>query len=111
MPDERFGRREGRQVARTPAQRRRPGLDLPRVGPRGGEVPYFSLEYCRGIPLILAIRRVKLLEDSWPWMVQLLRALDYIHRMGWLHRDLKPGNVLVVVLRLVTTMRIYKNFF
>ena len=58
--------------------------------PRGGEVPYFSLEYCRGIPLILAIRRVKQLHDSWPWMTQLLRALDYIHRMGWLHRDLKP---------------------
>jgi serine/threonine protein kinase len=63
--------------------------------PRGGEVPYFSLEYCRGIPLILAIRRVKRLQESWPWMAQLLRGLDYMHRMGWLHRDLKPGNVLV----------------
>ncbi|MEC9072111.1 MAG: protein kinase, partial [Myxococcota bacterium] len=63
--------------------------------PRGGEVPYFTLEYCAGVPLILAIPRVKSLKQVWPWMVQVLRALDYIHSRGWLHRDMKPGNVLV----------------
>ena len=63
--------------------------------PRGGEVPYFTLEYCRGVPLIMAIPRVKSLDTIWPWMIQVLRALDYIHSQGWLHRDMKPGNILV----------------
>jgi hypothetical protein len=63
--------------------------------PRGGEVPYFTLEYCRGVSLYLAIPRVRGLEQTWPWMEQVLRALDYIHGRGWLHRDLKPGNILV----------------
>ncbi len=63
--------------------------------PRGGEVPYFTLEYCRGIPLILAIHRLTRLDQAWPWMLQVLRAMGYIHDQGWLHRDLKPGNVLV----------------
>ena len=57
--------------------------------------PYFTMdlvenaqtivEACQGQPLI---NRVELL-------VHVLHALAYVHRRGFIHRDLKPGNVLV----------------
>lgn len=57
--------------------------------------PYFTMEYLEDAKNIRDAGRDQPLALQVDLIAQMLRALAYIHRRGILHRDLKPGNVLV----------------
>jgi beta-lactam-binding protein with PASTA domain/tRNA A-37 threonylcarbamoyl transferase component Bud32 len=63
----------------------------------GGHVPYIVMEYVDGRTLrdLLRDDRRLLPERALEITDGVLRALDYSHRSGIVHRDIKPGNVML----------------
>lgn len=59
--------------------------------------PYFTLEVSNGLGLheVLAGGRGLPRSAALEVMIGLLRALDHVHRQGFVHADIKPSNVLV----------------
>jgi Tol biopolymer transport system component len=99
----------GRDTASDPAARSRfdregraiAGLTHPRVctlydvGYEEG-TPYLVMEYVEGDTLSALIRRGPLtVAAALDYANQIAEALDFAHRHGFVHRDLKPGNVMV----------------
>ena len=60
-------------------------------------VPYIVMEYVDGLTVRDLLQHRDLLdpERSLEIMDGVLRALDYSHQAGIVHRDIKPGNVMV----------------
>ncbi len=59
-------------------------------------MPYFVMEYVEGRDLAQLIREGELDENrKLDLIIQVCRALSYAHKNGVIHRDVKPGNVLI----------------
>lgn len=60
--------------------------------------PYIALEYLEGISLqdLLAKEHRLPREQAVDIFIQILRALECAHEEGVVHRDLKPGNIMLV---------------
>ena len=61
---------------------------------QGGEDYFFTMERIHGVDLGRAVERADI-EVVLGFVVQVCRALAYLHSRGIVHRDLKPSNVIV----------------
>lgn len=58
--------------------------------------PFFTMDLLEDANTIIEAGQGQTVDTQVDMLIQLLQALAYLHRRRVLHRDLKPGNVLVV---------------
>jgi serine/threonine-protein kinase len=91
-----------RTEAKTTAQLNHPGIagiyDYGEtLDPNGGETAYLVMELVQGEPLNTVLNRLGRLSvvQGLDMLEQTGRALEVAHQAGVVHRDVKPGNILV----------------
>lgn len=89
-------RRRFEREARAVAKLNHPHIcDLHDIGHDGG-VDFLVLEYLEGQTLADRLIKGPLpLDQIMRITIEMARALDHAHRCGLVHRDLKPGNVML----------------
>src|SRR5579863_5994007 len=68
------------------------------------DVSYIILEYVRGKTMREIDRSKISFDDAINLTIQLLEALQYAHSQGIIHRDIKPGNIIVTDDRVLKVM-------
>lgn len=83
-----------RREARAAARLSHPNIcAVFEVGEADG-VPYLACQYVDGQPLTAAMKGMPLTEAT-TLVAAVARAVGHAHRHGVIHRDLKPGNILL----------------
>lgn len=72
-------------------------LDSGLVGLRGLQAPYYVMPYVEGSSLSALLQREEKLpvDEALRLSAEVADALDYAHSRGVVHRDIKPGNILI----------------
>ncbi len=64
-----------------------------------GDLPYYIMPYLKGESLRDRLSRERQLrvDDALRIVIQVADALNYAHAVGVVHRDIKPGNIILTV--------------
>jgi WD40 repeat protein len=93
---ESHGRERFRREARAVAQLEHPGIvSIHDIGTSAGSM-YYTMDYIAGADLGRAMRERPIpLREAASIVQKVAEAIEHAHRRGVLHRDLKPGNILL----------------
>lgn len=82
---------------RTLSRLRHPGIVRVFDGGEANGLFYMAMEYIEGETLEEFLQRVKLVGEETAIRIgrQVAEALDYLHRQGYVHRDIKTSNILL----------------
>jgi len=95
-----------RKEARTAANLRHPNIipvfDVGHIpakhggGPHSDEIHYYAMEYIDGETLDEHVFKETIsLEEAFRVVACIARAVEYVHKKGVVHRDVKPGNIII----------------